>query len=272
MLLPLFMPPPCPPQPTSLRSEYETWLVSEYADRGSLADAVKREQFKAADQASGCDMVGGWAVGCWLRCSGMHVLCISDTVSSLQAHPRGMPTDAMLTSAPSNVPPCNSLLCCCACWTWLGGWSTSIPAPLCTEVRLARRARRHCGSLASTMPCYAMIGRVQLLHCAVRTHLPTHPLPLPFADLKKENVLLKSERRDRRGYVCKLGDFGLSRCGAGVGGCAFVRLCGELAGSSLGTGRYCVLRQPAGADHGSPPAPRLLRLLAEHQTHVDTGR
>jgi serine/threonine protein kinase len=42
-------------------------------------------------------------------------------------------------------------------------------------------------------------------------------------DLKKENVLLKSERRDRRGYVCKLGDFGLSR------------------------------------------------LLAEHQTHVDTG-
>jgi len=34
-------------------------------------------------------------------------------------------------------------------------------------------------------------------------------------DLKKENVLLKSERRDRRGYVCKLGDFGLSRCGLG---------------------------------------------------------
>ena len=26
-------------------------------------------------------------------------------------------------------------------------------------------------------------------------------------------MLLKSERRDRRGYVCKLGDFGLSRCG-----------------------------------------------------------
>lgn len=30
--------------------------------------------------------------------------------------------------------------------------------------------------------------------------------------LKPQNVLLKTERRDRRGFVCKLADFGLSRC------------------------------------------------------------
>ena len=42
-------------------------------------------------------------------------------------------------------------------------------------------------------------------------------------------MLLKSERRDRRGYVCKLGDFGLSRCGARVEWCGDVQLCGELA-------------------------------------------
>ncbi|KAI7840569.1 hypothetical protein COHA_005722 [Chlorella ohadii] len=102
--------------------EYEAWLVSEFADRGSLADAIKRGQFKT-DDVLGCDMP---AV----------LLCLLDVARGLE-----------------------------------------------------------------------------YLHSCSIVH----------GDLKKENVLLKSERRDRRGYVCKLGDFGLSR------------------------------------------------LLAEHQTHVDTG-
>ena len=58
----LLMPPPCPSHLPQC-SEYETWLVSEYADRGSLADAIKRGQFKADDQAGCCDMVGGWVLG-----------------------------------------------------------------------------------------------------------------------------------------------------------------------------------------------------------------
>jgi serine/threonine protein kinase len=106
--------------------EYETWLVSEYADRGSLADAIKRGQFKAADPAAGAPVCDMPAV----------LLCLLDVARGLE-----------------------------------------------------------------------------YLHSCSIVH----------GDLKKENVLLKSERRDRRGYVCKLGDFGLSR------------------------------------------------LLAEHQTHVDTG-
>ncbi|PRW20989.1 kinase [Chlorella sorokiniana] len=106
--------------------EYETWLVSEYADRGSLADAIKRGQLKATDPAAG-------ARGCDMPAV---LLCLLDVARGLE-----------------------------------------------------------------------------YLHSCSIVH----------GDLKKENVLLKSERRDRRGYVCKLGDFGLSR------------------------------------------------LLAEHQTHVDTG-
>ena len=60
------------------------------------------------------------------------------------------------------------------------------------------------------------------------TTLPSTPTTL--TDLKKENVLLKSERRDRRGYVCKLGDFGLSRCGQGVGVDGDPRVAAVLAG------------------------------------------
>lgn len=38
-----------------------------------------------------------------------------------------------------------------------------------------------------------------------------HGLNIIHADLKPQNVLLVSEKRDRRGFVCKLADFGLSR-------------------------------------------------------------
>lgn len=40
-----------------------------------------------------------------------------------------------------------------------------------------------------------------------------HGLNICHADLKSQNVLLKSARNDRRGFVCKLADFGLSRWG-----------------------------------------------------------
>lgn len=37
------------------------------------------------------------------------------------------------------------------------------------------------------------------------------PVPALRADLKGRNVLLKTARNDRRGFVAKLADFGLSR-------------------------------------------------------------
>lgn len=39
----------------------------------------------------------------------------------------------------------------------------------------------------------------------------TLPCTTACPQLKPQNVLLKTERRDRRGYVAKLADFGLSR-------------------------------------------------------------
>ena len=39
----------------------------------------------------------------------------------------------------------------------------------------------------------------------------TSPCSPARLQLKPQNVLLKTERRDRRGYVAKLADFGLSR-------------------------------------------------------------
>jgi serine/threonine protein kinase len=38
-----------------------------------------------------------------------------------------------------------------------------------------------------------------------------HSCSIVHGDLKPQNVLLKTAGTDRRGYVCKLGDFGLSR-------------------------------------------------------------
>lgn len=38
-----------------------------------------------------------------------------------------------------------------------------------------------------------------------------HSAGIVHGDLKPANVLLKAARNDRRGFVCKLGDFGLSR-------------------------------------------------------------
>ncbi len=38
-----------------------------------------------------------------------------------------------------------------------------------------------------------------------------HGLNIVHGDMKSSNVLLKSARNDRRGFVCKVADFGCSR-------------------------------------------------------------
>ncbi len=48
--------------------------------------------------------------------------------------------------------------------------------------------------------------------CLVLTPLQyLHSSNILHGDLKPQNVLLRSVRSDRRGFVCKLCDFGLSR-------------------------------------------------------------
>lgn len=44
-----------------------------------------------------------------------------------------------------------------------------------------------------------------------RAMMYLHNLRIVHGDLKAENVLLKSDAADPRGFVCKVGDFGLSR-------------------------------------------------------------
>lgn len=63
--------------------------------------------------------------------------------------------------------------------------------------------------LLPMLPCLPVSS---LPPTTTRPRLPTHaPAPQQHGDLKPANVLLKSTRTDRRGFVCKLGDFGLSR-------------------------------------------------------------
>ena len=44
-----------------------------------------------------------------------------------------------------------------------------------------------------------------------RAMMYLHNVRIIHGDLKTENVLLKSDASDPRGFVCKVGDFGLSR-------------------------------------------------------------
>lgn len=48
-------------------------------------------------------------------------------------------------------------------------------------------------------------GAVRCLRATSTMH-PTEPLAcVPITDIKPQNVLIKTENRDRRGYVCKVG-------------------------------------------------------------------
>ena len=79
-------------------------------------------------------------------------------------------------------------------------------------------AGSHCVMAASCgIKCVGKAGHLQF--CII---WPAHPrtspsarpprlLPQVHGDLKPANVLLKSARSDRRGFGCRLADFGLSR-------------------------------------------------------------
>ena len=71
----------------------------------------------------------------------------------------------------------------------------------------------HSCGIVSAPACACACARHVAPHCTGSAHpaAPLPPLSQVHGDLKPENVLLKAARSDRRGYVCKLGDFGLSR-------------------------------------------------------------
>ena len=69
------------------------------------------------------------------------------------------------------------------------------------------------GKLAPPDPAQRMVW---VLLCGLDLALGLdcmHQATIIHGDLKPANVMLKGTRNDRRGFVCKLGDFGLSRRG-----------------------------------------------------------
>lgn len=53
--------------------------------------------------------------------------------------------------------------------------------------------------------------RIHCAHLVAFVHCPPACLPAVHGDLKPGNVLLKTHKVDRRGYIAKVSDFGLSR-------------------------------------------------------------
>ena len=133
---------------------YEMWLVSELADKGTLADAMKAG-WLSQQEPPGRNLVSALQPG----------VCIN----SLGAATLLQPTH-----------------CCCTFRRWL---SPSRPAAMCCPQPVI-------------LLCLLDVARgLEYLHSCSIVH----------GDLKPQNVLLKTAGTDRRGFVCKLGDFGLSR-------------------------------------------------------------
>lgn len=97
----------------------------------------------------------------------------------------------------------------------------NLPVALLCLLDIARGLQylHSCGivSAPACLRCARGAARCQRQPCHLPGSTPASapapaPAPQVHGDLKPENVLLKAAKSDRRGFVCKLGDFGLSRC------------------------------------------------------------
>lgn len=88
-------------------------------------------------------------------------------------------------------------------------------------VRSAHAHKAGCGTLFEVPCAYQPVSRPDPPGLTVLCPDPSwcadlHSINVLHGDLKTRNALLKSARNDRRGFVIKLADFGLSRCACGA--------------------------------------------------------
>ena len=214
----------------------ETWCLMEYAEKGSLADALRTGRLKRP---------GGFPE------LGVIIACLQDIASGERL---AAPGQFWLTTA--------------AC-PWC--YATGITCSFCCILEPCERGNmrlRHLSRLFATMEdmcgpqqCTAagsMCSRL-LPHFSEELRLLSSPkqIPMPLTlraagmeylhsagilhgDLKPANVLLKSTSADRRGFLCKLCDFGMSR------------LLDATHATHVSTQTYGVSPYPASAARGSP--------------------
>ncbi len=127
------------------------WLVSELADKGTLADAMKSGLFKQTE-APGRNLVSPW----------------------------------------ERPPTCSA------------GDAVHSTANDACESSPGIRGTNHARSCVQPFILLCLLDAARGLEYL-------HSCNIMHGDLKPQNVLLKTAGNDRRGFVCKLGDFGLSR-------------------------------------------------------------
>lgn len=190
-------------------------VVMEYCDLGSLRKAITRRAFVPHGKWSfqttyvsvpcaGAFWVVGEQPGTLPCCSVLQELVRGCDGACMHERGRGM--GAFLTLRPAALcPPC-SARCCAPPRRLPRAWSTSTTLTLCTAVRL----RPHDGAALRGLPFECALALLAWLRagCALCT-LAARELNffhcIPRTDLKPGNVLLRTHKVDRRGYIAKVG-------------------------------------------------------------------
>ena len=141
LVLLLMLNPPAPP-PCSANNHcrlYESWLICEHCERGSLADVIANGQLSPADPAQR----NVWVVLCLLDIAlGLDYLHSSTIVSARCAR-----CDACSAGLLSSVLWCCNALCRCISGALLHGYFSflclnfNLESPSCLPARLAAPAR-----------------------------------------------------------------------------------------------------------------------------------
>ena len=136
---------------------------------------------------------------------------VIDHDSDSQMVPGCIEREAMIGSATChpNVVTCYRVMDLCG--QHEGGRQTLILMELCDRDTLDKQAPR----LWTLQRGCPMQGILRVIRCLIDIAAGLrymHSVGVVHGDLKCQNVLCKSTRSDPRGFMCKVADFGLSRC------------------------------------------------------------